>query len=55
MLTATTVSYADFVIVSVLHFMKRIDQALYERVIGIEPAFRDLYEASKVWLERDDH
>ncbi|KAL9614581.1 MAG: hypothetical protein Q9167_000950 [Letrouitia subvulpina] len=51
-----TVSYADFMLVSALHMFKRVDQALlYDRMVSIEPAFELLYNASKAWLERDDH
>ena len=50
-----TVSYADLVIVGILEFAKRIRGDLYERAVGIEPALKELYEASKPWLERDDH
>ncbi|TVY36989.1 Glutathione S-transferase-like protein [Lachnellula occidentalis] len=50
-----TPSYADFVIVGWLRFFKVIDEKLYERVVSIEPAFGTLYDASKQWLERDDH
>ncbi|TVY31332.1 Glutathione S-transferase-like protein [Lachnellula subtilissima] len=50
-----TPSYADFVIVGWLQFFKTIDVKLYERVVSIEPAFGTLYDASKQWLERDDH
>lgn len=52
----SVVSYADFVLVSALHMFKRVDQALlYDRVVSIEPALGLLYNASKAWLERDDH
>lgn len=50
-----TVSYADFVIVAFLHFAKRVDEAIYEQLVGIEPALKMVYEASTPWLERDDH
>ncbi|KAL8790229.1 MAG: hypothetical protein Q9195_006452 [Heterodermia aff. obscurata] len=49
-----TVSYADFVIVSLLHYAKRIDEAIFERAVVIEPSLRIVYDASKQWLERDD-
>ncbi|KAK4693882.1 hypothetical protein P7C71_g3598, partial [Lecanoromycetidae sp. Uapishka_2] len=49
------VSYADFVIVSVLHFIKRIDEKIFERVVQIEPALKELYDASREWLKRDDY
>lgn len=48
-------SYADMVIVAALHFMKRVDVAIYERATGIEPALADVYNASQEWLKRDDH
>jgi len=53
--TGKTPSYADFVILGWLQFFKTIDVKLYERVVSIEPAFGTLYDASKQWLERDDH
>lgn len=49
------VSYADFVIVGALHFMKRADENIYERAIHIEPALKVVYDASQEWLIRDDH
>ena len=49
------VSYADFVIVALLQFLKRIDEALYEQTVKIEPALQTLYDASMQWLVRDDH
>lgn len=50
-----TVSYTDFVIVSLLQYSKRVDEAIYERAVAIEPSLRIVYDASKQWLERDDH
>jgi hypothetical protein len=38
-----------------LHFYKVIEEDLYKRVVEIEPALGKLYDASKQWLERDDH
>ena len=49
------VSYADFVIVACIRMIYRIDTDIYERAVGIEPALKDLYEASKPWVERDDY
>ncbi|CAF9916288.1 MAG: hypothetical protein HETSPECPRED_002814 [Heterodermia speciosa] len=49
-----TVSYADFVIVSLLQYAKRVDEAIYERAVAIEPSLRTVFDASKQWLERDD-
>jgi hypothetical protein len=49
------VSYADFVIVSWLRFYEAIEEDLSKRAVAIEPALGKLYDASKQWLERDDH
>ncbi|KAF2637092.1 hypothetical protein P280DRAFT_458881 [Massarina eburnea CBS 473.64] len=50
----TVVSYADFIFVSFLHFLKTVDANVYERYLEFDPAFGRIYEASKQWLERDD-
>jgi hypothetical protein len=42
-------------IVGALHFFKVIEEDGYLRVVKIDPAYGKLYEASKQWLERDDH
>ncbi|KAL8663141.1 MAG: hypothetical protein Q9168_008142 [Polycauliona sp. 1 TL-2023] len=49
-----TVSYADFVLVSGLHFAKRADEDVFQRWVKMEPACGKLYDASKQWFERDD-
>lgn len=48
-----TVSYADFIFVGMLHFMRRIDEELYRRYCGFDKAFERLYEACGEWLKRD--
>ena len=48
-------SYADFVVVGMLHFFKVIDESIYERVVATEPECGKLYDACKPWLERDDY
>lgn len=48
------VSYADFIFVSMLHFLKRIDEKIYKRFIELDPSFSRVYDASKQWLEKDD-
>ncbi|OCL06103.1 hypothetical protein AOQ84DRAFT_390428 [Glonium stellatum] len=50
-----TVSYADFILVAFLHFLKRVDQAVFDRFVAHDPAFSAIYEASQAWLARDDH
>ena len=47
------VSYADFVIVGFLQFIKRCDPRFLDRVVGMEPAFGRLFAASEGWLARD--
>lgn len=54
-LTKTSASYADFVVVGMLHFFKLVDESLYERMVQIEPEFEKLYGACRLWLERDGH
>ena len=48
------VSYADFYILGFLHFCKRIDEAVFERVLEGRPALGNLYEAGGQYLARDD-
>lgn len=50
-----TVSYADFVIVGYLHFMKLINEEIYQKMVKIEPTLESHYNSSKKWLERDSH
>ncbi|KAL9006293.1 MAG: hypothetical protein Q9188_000950 [Gyalolechia gomerana] len=48
------VSYADLVVVAMLHYFRRLEGGVYERVVGMEPALEELYRACGEWLERDD-
>lgn len=50
-----TTSYADFVVVGWLKMYHRIDVELFNHVIAIEPRLEVLFDACKLWLERDDH
>lgn len=50
-----TVSYTDFVVVGALQFVKKVDERLFERIVGMEPALGKLYDACGRWLERDSH
>ena len=47
-------SYADLIFVSFLHFLKRVDIALFDRFVSIDPTFSRVYDASKEWLKKDD-
>ncbi|KAF2856035.1 glutathione S-transferas-like protein [Plenodomus tracheiphilus IPT5] len=49
-----TVSYADFIFVSALQCFKRVDEGMFKRLMGLDPAFEKMYEASKQWLENAD-
>lgn len=48
------VSYADFILVSLLHMMKRLDEGVFERYMKIDEALPRVYEACGEWLERED-
>ncbi|KAL8840315.1 MAG: hypothetical protein Q9170_001399 [Blastenia crenularia] len=48
------VSYADFILVGAMMFLKRIDERFYGKFVGVDPAFGRLFEAVKPWLEKDD-
>ncbi|KAF2438975.1 hypothetical protein P171DRAFT_370699 [Karstenula rhodostoma CBS 690.94] len=48
-----TVSYADFQLVAVLHWAKRADEGIFERLVAYEPAFGTVYEAAAPYLERE--
>jgi glutathione S-transferase len=52
-----TVSYADFIVVGFLQFLKRLsyDNDLFSRVVQIDQSFLALYEACAEWLKRDDY
>ncbi|KAI8936485.1 hypothetical protein NX059_006890 [Plenodomus lindquistii] len=49
-----TVSYADFILVSALHFFKRVDEGMFQKLMALDPSFDKVYEASKQWLEKDN-
>jgi hypothetical protein len=46
--------YADFIFVSLIEMIKRLDENFLGRFLALDPAFPKVYEASKQWLERDD-
>ena len=51
------VSYADFIVVGLFQFLKRIsyDDDAFGRVMQTDPSFLVLYEACAEWLKRDDY
>lgn len=42
------------IFVSFLHFLKRVESGLFERFVALDPAFSEVYDASKEWLKKDD-
>lgn len=48
------VTYADFIFVSFLQFLKRVDEVLFKRFLDLDPAFPKIYDASKEWLQKED-
>lgn len=47
-------TYADFITVAFLEFLKRLDGGFYQRWVAFDPVFQTLYEACGEWLKRDD-
>lgn len=47
------VSYADFYLLGYLRMLERLGEGLLGRVVEIEPSFGRLYDAGRVWIERD--
>ncbi|KAI4120318.1 MAG: hypothetical protein LQ341_007559 [Variospora aurantia] len=46
-------SYADFMVVAGMQFMKAVSEGTFERFVGADEALGRLYEASKQWVEKD--
>jgi len=51
----STPSHADFVTVGFMHCLKRVDEGVFERFVGLEQELKKLYDACAKWLERDDY
>ena len=48
-------SYADFMLIAGIHMFSFFPQEKFEKFLGMcQPEFRNLYQAGKVWVERDD-
>jgi glutathione S-transferase len=50
-----TPSYADFLIVGFLEWCRCLQGGIFERIVGIDSAFQDVYDACKPCLERNDY
>lgn len=48
------VSYADFIFVSMLHFVKRLDEQVFQRLVSSDAAISRVYEASREWFAKED-
>lgn len=49
-----TVSYADFIFVAALYFVKRLSEEAFQRMIALDPAISRVYEASRQWFRKDN-
>ena len=47
-------SYADFYLVGLLQWCVRLGDGLFEKMVSYDDSFKTLYDACKLWLERDD-
>ena len=46
------VSWTDFRVVALFHFAKKGSEETFERLMGIDPSLRELYEACERWAPR---
>ena len=51
----STPCYGDFIFVAGIQMFRVVSEEAFERVVGHDLALRKVYEASKQWVERDDH
>ena len=49
-----TPSYADFLIVGFLEWAKCVRGGCFDRVVGVDKAFQDVYDACEPWLKKND-
>ena len=49
-----TVSYADFIFVTMLKWFQRVDQSIYDRAASHDEAFSKLFKACEKWMQRED-
>ncbi|KAA8625310.1 glutathione S-transferase [Pyrenophora tritici-repentis] len=49
-----TASYADFILVSMQHCVKRANEDVYEKLMALDYALPQVYQASKQWLEKEN-
>ena len=46
---------ADFFIVAWPEWCRCLQRGIFERIVGIDAAFQDRYDACRLWLERNDY
>lgn len=49
-----SVSYADFIFVAMLYFVKKLSEEAFQKILSFDPAFPKVYEASRQWFTRDN-
>lgn len=49
-----TVSYADFIFVAALYFVRCLSEEAFQRMIALDPAISRVYEASRQWFTKDN-
>ncbi|KAJ4987959.1 hypothetical protein SVAN01_06534 [Stagonosporopsis vannaccii] len=49
-----TVSYADFIFVSALYFVRRIDEQAFQKIVSFDPTLSKIYEAASQWFAKDN-
>jgi hypothetical protein len=47
------VSYADFILVSMLYCARRVNEDVFMRILALDEAFVKVYEACSPWLEKE--
>jgi glutathione S-transferase len=48
------VSYADFIFVAMLHFLKRLDEQAFQKLLSFDESFSKVYEGSRQWFLKDN-
>lgn len=49
-----TVSYADFIFVSALYFVKCLSEEAFQKILSVDASFSKVYEASRQWFAKDN-
>ncbi|KAH6614867.1 hypothetical protein C7974DRAFT_319901 [Boeremia exigua] len=49
-----SVSYADFIFVAMLYFVKSLDEQVFQKLLSMDPVLPELYQASEQWFTKND-